>query len=66
MSKILPMKSNINQEVIKPWAVFCLTNSAGTRRCIARFSTRGDGEHYLFRIRRQLPQDLKPELVFDL
>jgi hypothetical protein len=59
------MKLTTNQEVIKPWAVFCMTNSAGTRRCLARFSTRADGEHYLFHIRRQLPQAMNPELVFD-
>lgn len=56
---------SINQEVIKPWAVFCITNTAGSRRCLARFSTRGDGETYLFSIRRQLPRNLHPELVFD-
>lgn len=59
------MKSTISQEIIKPWAIFCLCNSAGSRRCLARFATRGDGETYLFRVRRQLPQELKPELVFD-
>lgn len=59
------MKSNINQEVIKPWAVFCVFDSAGSRRCLARFVSRGDGETYLFRVRRQLPQGMNPELVFD-
>ncbi|BDA68227.1 hypothetical protein CAL7716_023930 [Calothrix sp. PCC 7716] len=54
----------IQPEVIKPWAVFIL-DSKGSRTRIASFSTRSDGETYLFKIRRQLPKASDPVLAFD-
>lgn len=54
----------IQPRVIKPWVVFIL-DSEGSRTRIASFSTRGDGETYLFKIRRQLPKTSDPVLAFD-
>lgn len=51
-------------EVPKPWAVFVMPGIE-TRQCIARFSARGDGEAYLYKVKRQLPKDYDPILVFD-
>ena len=60
------MPTEVKQEVIKPWAVYYLANQGtGPRLCLERFATRGDGEVYLFRVRRYLPKNTNPELVQD-
>lgn len=51
-------------EVIKPWALFVLPGIA-PRQCIGRFRLRADAETYLAKVKRQLPKDYDPILIFD-
>lgn len=60
------MPTKVKQEVIKPWAVYYLTNQgAGIYTCFARFATRGDAEVCLFSARKSLPKNFNPTLVYE-
>lgn len=60
----IKMFNEFDKQVAKPWAVY-FYSSPGFRYCMARFASRADGEHYLGSIKRQVPTEFYPELVFD-